>query len=88
MSDPREASARDAAVRLPRSARIVGWCVGVVLWAVASDGHVLLAVASALVAIAIRCVYVVVGWGKGRFVFRSAWLFAVAAICELVWRFG
>jgi hypothetical protein len=85
MADPREAGARDAGSRSPRSVRLVGWCAGVVLWAVASDGRVLLALVSVLAAIALRGVYVIVGWGKGRSVFWSAWLFAVGAICELVW---
>jgi hypothetical protein len=40
-----------------------------------------------LAAAVIRGVYVIgTSWGKGRFVFWSAWFFAVAALCELIWR--
>ena len=87
MSDPRQAAAETAGLRVPRWVRVLGWALSVVLWAIASDARPVLAVLSVLAAVVIRGVYVIgTSWGKGRFVFWSPWFFAVAALCELVWR--
>ena len=87
MSDPRQAAAHTAGLRVPRWVRVLGWAVSVLLWAIASDARPVLAVLSVLAAVAIRGVYVIAtSWGKGRFVFWSPWFFAVAALCELAWR--
>jgi hypothetical protein len=67
--------------------RVLGWSLSVLVWAIASDAHPLLAGLSVLAAVVIRGVYVIAtGRGKGRFVFWSPWFFAVAALCEIIWR--
>ena|ERR1700722_643097 len=85
VSDPRHAAAAVAGPRLPQWVRIAGWAGSVLCWAVASDARPLVAVLSVLAAAVVRGIYVVAGWGAGRSVFWSAWFFAVAAVCELVW---
>ena len=86
MADPKKASAETAGRRLPRGARFLGWALGVIAWAIASDARPLLALLSLVAAAVIRGVYVITTrWGTGRSVFASAWFFAVAALCELVW---
>lgn len=86
MSDPRRAAAALAGDRAPRWTRLLGWLVSVALWVLASDGRPVLALLSVLAAAVIRCVYVVMTrLGTGRSVFWSAWFFAVAAGCEVVW---
>jgi hypothetical protein len=68
-------------------ARVLGWTVSVLLWAIASDARPVLAILSVFAAVVIRGLYVIgTSWGRGRFVFRSPWFFAVAALCELIWR--
>ena len=63
--------------------------LSVLVWAIASDARLLLALLSVLAAAVIRCVYVVtVNTGKARSVFWSPWFFAVAAACELAWLLG
>jgi hypothetical protein len=67
----------------------MAWLLSVVLWAVASDARVVLALVAAVTAGVILGAYVVTtGWGKGRSLFWSPWLFAVAALCEVVWLVG
>lgn len=86
MADPKKASAESAGRRVPRNVRFLGWALAVVAWAIASDARPLLALLSVVAAAAIRGVYVIMtSWGKGRSVFASAWFFAVAALCEIVW---
>jgi hypothetical protein len=86
MSDPRQAAAHLAGHRAPQRARLLGWLVSVVLWAIASDGRPLLALLSVAAAIVIRCIYVVMTrLGTGRSTFWSAWFFVVAAACEVAW---
>jgi hypothetical protein len=87
MSDPRQVAAALAGSRAPQWARIGGWALSVLAWAIASDGRPLLALLSLVAAAAIRCAYVVL-IAAGRAVFWSAWFFAVAAVCELVWLLG
>ena len=87
MSDPRQAAAETAGLRVPRWVRALGWALGVLAWAIASDARPVLALLSVLAAAVIRGVYVIAtNWGKGRFVFWSSWFFAVAALCEVAWR--
>lgn len=86
MADPKKASAETAGQRMPRSVRFLGFALGVLAWAIASDARPLLALLSLVAAALIRGVYVITTrWGTGRSVFASAWFFAVAALCELVW---
>jgi hypothetical protein len=85
MVDPRQASAEEAGRRRPRWLRLLGWALGVLLWAVASDARPLVALLSLLAALVLRGGYVIVGWGKGRSIFWSPWFFAVAAVCEVAW---
>ena len=75
-----------AGPRAPQWARILGWTLSVLAWAIASDGRPLVALLSIVAAAAIRYPYVVL-IAAGRAVFWSAWFFAVAAVCELAWLF-
>ena len=87
MSDPRQAAAETAGLRVPRRVRVLGWSLSVLVWAIASDARPVLAGLSVLAAVIIRGAYVIAtSQGKGRFVFWSAWFFAVAALCEIIWR--
>ena len=86
MTDPQTAAAALAGSRRPRWERIGGWLLSIILWAAASDARPLLAGLSLVAALGVRAVYVtVIGWGRGRSTFWSAWFFAVAAVCELGW---
>jgi hypothetical protein len=87
MSDPREAAASLAGSRAPQLLRVAGWSLSVLFWALASDGRLLLALASLLVAALIRCAYVVL-IAAGRSVFWSPWFFAVAGVVEIAWLTG
>ena len=74
---------------MPRSSRALGWAVSLIAWAIASDGHPLLALVSVLAAVAVRTIYLMAaGGGKARSVIVSPWFFAVAATCELLWLAG
>jgi hypothetical protein len=68
---------------------LLGWLLSVLLWAVASDTRVVLALVAVVVAAALlgACV-ITTGWGKGRSAFWSPWLFTTAALCEVVWLVG
>jgi hypothetical protein len=89
MSDPRQAAAATAGPRTARSTRALGWALSVLLWALASDARTLVALLSVVGAAVIRYFYVVTtDAGKGRSVFWSAWFFAVAGVCELLWLAG
>jgi hypothetical protein len=86
MPASRKESAERAGLRRPRWARLLGWALAFVAWAVASDARPLLALLSVVAAAAIRGVYVITTrWGKGRSGFASSWFFAVAALCEIAW---
>jgi hypothetical protein len=86
MADPKRASAERAGRRRPRKTRLIGWILGLLVWAVASDARPLLALLSLVAAASIRGTYVIcTSWGKGRSVFWSSWFFAVAALCEVLW---
>ena len=86
VSDPRHAMAQVVSGRPSRRLRIGGWLVGVAVWALASDGRVLVAALSVVAALVIRGFFVIVLRGGQSFgVFWSAWFFAVAAACELAW---
>lgn len=86
MSDPRQATAEAAGPRSPRTARVLGWTVSVLVWVIASDARPLLALLSVLAAAVIRGTYVItMGFELGRSVFWSSWFFVVAALCELAW---
>lgn len=86
MVDPKKTAAARASRRRPGWVRLVGSALAVIAWAIASDTRPLLALFSLLAAVAIRSIYVILTrWGRGQSVFWSAWFFAVAALCELVW---
>jgi hypothetical protein len=58
---------------VPRDVRFLGFALGVIAWAIASDARPLLALLSLVAAALIRGVYVITtGWGTGRSVFACA----------------
>jgi hypothetical protein len=89
VTDPRKEAAETAGLRHSRRWRHAGWLLAVLAWAIASDARVVLAVVAVVIAsVVVGAVVITTGYGKGRAVFWSPWLFATAALGEVVWLVG